>query len=244
MSTQEYASYTDEDFEVWRTLFERQMETLRGKVCDEFFAGVEALGLEAGTIPEFESLGDRLEAASGWRVQAVDGQLPGREYWSLISGKRFPSATTLRGRHELSHAKDPDMFHDVFGHLPLLTDAAYSEFLRGMSRIALDHLDEPAMMRRLGRAYKWTIEYGVMRRDGVQRIYGAGLISSSKEIDHVFGDDAKKLPFSVEDAFATKHVPASLQSGYFVTESFEELLESLPAIELALRREREAQATR
>ena len=243
MSTQEHASYTDEDFEVWRILFERQMETLAGKVCDEFFAGLEALGLEAGTIPEFESFGDRLEAASGWRVQAVDGQLSGRDYWGLISNRRFPSATTLRGRHELSHAKDPDMFHDVFGHLPLLADPAYQAFLRGMSRIALEHLEEPMMMRRLGRAYKWTIEYGVMRSDDGQRIYGAGLISSSKEIDHVFGDAAQKLPFSVEGAFATKHVPASLQPSYFVIESFQQLLESLPEIERTLRRERDAQAT-
>jgi phenylalanine-4-hydroxylase len=235
MSTQQYASYTDEDFEVWRILYERQVETLAGKVCDEFFPCLEAVGLEAAAIPEFEAFSDRLEAASGWRVEAVEGQLPGREYWSLITDRRFPSATTLRGRHELSHAKDPDMFHDVFGHLPLLAHPTYSEFLRGMSRIALDHLEVPGTMRRLGRVYKWTIEYGVMRSNGGHRVYGAGLISSSKEIHHVLGGDARKLPFSVEAAFATKHVPASLQPTYFAIESFDQLVESLPEIARTLR---------
>jgi phenylalanine-4-hydroxylase len=235
MSTQGYASYTGEDFEVWRILYQRQVETLAGKVCDEFYSGLDALGLEASTIPEFETFSDQLEAASGWRVEAVEGQLPGREYWSLITNKRFPSATTLRGRHELSHAKDPDMFHDVFGHLPLLADETYRDFLRGMSRIALDHLEVPGTMRRLGRVYKWTIEYGVMRSNGGHRVYGAGLISSSKEIEHVFSDDAEKLPFSVEAAFATRHVPASLQPAYFAIESIDQLLESLPEIERTLR---------
>lgn len=242
MSRQEHASYSEEDLEVWGTLYDRQMEFLPGRVCDEFFAGVEALGLQAGAIPEFEALGDRLEAASGWRVEAVEGQLPGREYWSLITSERFPSATTLRGRHELDHAQDPDMFHDVFGHLPLLTHPTYRRFLRGMGEIALDQLDEPAIMRRLGRVYKWTIEYGVMRRDGGHRVYGAGLISSSKEIGHVLGEGAEKLPFSVEAALSTRHVPASLQPSYFVIESFEQLLDALPAIEATLQRERDAPA--
>jgi len=234
LSAQDYASYTGEDFEVWRLLYQRQVETLVGKVCDEFFSGLEALGLEAATIPEFEAFSDRLEAASGWRVEAVDGQLPGREYWSLITSRRFPSATTLRGRHEFSHAKDPDMFHDVFGHMPLLADPTYSAFLRGMGRIALDHLDVPGTMRRLGRVYKWTIEYGVIVMGGGPRVYGAGLISSSKEIDHVLSDRAVKLPFTVEAAFAAKHVPASLQPAYFTIESFDQLLDSLPEIEQTL----------
>jgi phenylalanine-4-hydroxylase len=234
LSAQDYASYTDEDFEVWRLLYERQLETLVGKVCGEFFPGLEALGLEAATIPEFEALSDRLETAGGWRVEAVEGQLPGREYWSLITSRRFPSATTLRGRHELSHAKDPDMFHDVFGHMPLLADPTYSAFLRGMGRIALDHLDVPGTMRRLGRVYKWTIEYGVMETSGGPRVYGAGLISSSEEIDHVLSDRALKLPFTVEAAFAAKHVPASLQPAYFTIESFDQLLDSLPEIEQTL----------
>ncbi len=216
------------------------MEILAGRVCPQFIDGVEALGLEAATIPEFEAFSDRLEAVSGWRVEAVEGQLSGRDYWEMIIKKRFPAATRLRGMQDLSHAMDPDMFHDVFGHLPLLADSAYSDFLRGMSRIALEHLDEPGSMRSLGRAYKWTIEYGLMRSESGLSVYGAGLISSSKEIDHVFSDKAQKLPFSVGGALATKHVPSSLQSSYFMIESFEQLLESFPEMSLMLRRERDA----
>src|SRR5689334_2140345 len=129
LTSQQYASYTDHDRDVWATLCRRQFELLRGRVCSQFFAAVAAVGLTEEEIPELESFSDRLERVSGWRVQAVDGQLSGREYWGLIADRRFPAITRLRPREQLDHAILPDIFHDLFGHVPLLVDRSYSEFL-------------------------------------------------------------------------------------------------------------------
>jgi phenylalanine-4-hydroxylase len=230
LTTQDYSSYTAEDFEVWGSLFRRQLDLLRGRVCDEFFDCVEALRFGAGAIPRLEQFSDRLEELSGWRVQAVDGQLPGRDYWGLIGNRCFPSITRIRPLDELGHAALPDMFHDLFGHIPLLLLEPYSEFLREMSLIALDHLEDEERMRRHGRVYKWTIEYGLMDTGAGVRVYGAGLISSSDEVEHSLGDAVRRRPFDVRAAMDTHHTPASLQEQYFAIDSFEQLVESLPAV--------------
>src|SRR5580704_12180615 len=117
---QRYGDYTAEDFEVWSALFRRQTGFLEGRVCPEFHQGIAALGLTAEPIPEFSALSDRLERITGWRLVAVDGALSSEEFFGLTVERCFPSSTTLRPWAELTHSKAPDMFHDVFGHIPLL----------------------------------------------------------------------------------------------------------------------------
>jgi len=222
---------TRHETETWSILFERQVVGLQGKACDEFLDGVAVLGLDAEIIPTFSELGDRLEEASGWRIDPVDGQLSGRDYWQLIGNKRFPVVPTLRGRDELDHAREPDFFHDVFGHIPLLTHPPYSAFLRDMSTIALQRIDDKTALKKIGRIYKWTIEYGLIDTPAGLRVYGAGLASSSKEIEHVFRDDVAKLPYEPRTVLLTPHTPASLQDAYFVISSFDQLLQTFPEVE-------------
>lgn len=235
-ATQDYTSYTDEDRSVWRDLYRHQQELLDRRVCAPFAGCLAALELRAEEIPELDAFSDRLERLSGWRVQAADGQLSGHDYWGLIGDRRFPSITSLRGRHELGHAVRPDMFHDIFGHIPLLLDRTYSEYIQGMAEIALDHLDDEAGLARHGNAYKWTIEYGLIDEGGATRVYGAGLISSSTEIDHALGDAPRRRAFGMREAMDTPHVPASLQDRYFVIRSFRQLVDGLPELRRELER--------
>jgi phenylalanine-4-hydroxylase len=227
-TSQRYSDYTAEDFDVWSILFDRQMAFLKGRVCPEFYEGIAKLGYKADSIPEFLVLSDRLERITGWRLAAVDDALSSEEFFTLLVNRRFPSATTLRPMAELAHTKVPDMFHDLFGHIPLLTNPVYSDFIVRMSEAALPRAGNPAVIKRLGWAYKWTIEYGLTGFGEEQKVYGAGLISSSKELDYVFTDQPRKLPFSPQGVLATSHIPASLQDHYFVIRSFDELVEGLP----------------
>jgi phenylalanine-4-hydroxylase len=234
LTTQQYTSYTKSDFEVWRILYERQRAGLDQQVWGSFFGALDALGLTAEAIPELDAFSDRLEELSGWRVQAVDGQLPGRDYWGLIADRRFPVITRLRPREELDHAILPDIFHDLFGHVPLVLDERYSAFLDGMGALAMKHIEHPDRLGAHGRVYKWTIEYGLIDEGSGPVVYGAGLISSSKEVAYALGPDPSRSPFSVEAAAATHHVPASLQATYFVIGSFVELVDCLPEVDRRL----------
>jgi len=233
-TTQDATVYTDEDAAVWAELFHRQERLLEGRVCPQFFDCVAALDLRADEIPQLESFSDRLEKHSGWRVAAADGQLSGTDYWTLIGDRKFPSVTSMRGRHELEHAALPDMFHDVFGHIPLLLDRTYNDYIHGMAEIALEHIGDEERMGRHGRVYKWTIEYGLIDQGAGPRVYGAGLISSSAEVDHALSDVPAREPFGVAGTMAAHHVPASLQERYFAIDSFQQLLDALPAVRRAL----------
>lgn len=225
---QEYEKYTDEDAEVWSVLFDRQIESLQGKVPQTYFDGLDALGVSADKIPSFQTVNERLSANTGWTVQAINDRMSGERFFGLLRDRQFPSTTFIRTKEELGHCKEPDMFHDFFGHVPLLHDPTYESYVRGLAELAGAAPNVDGRLMRLGRLFKWTIEFGLYQapEDDLQ-VYGAGLISSNTELFYCLGPETTKIPYTAEGALTTEHKRASLQPHYFVIESFDHLKDSL-----------------
>jgi phenylalanine-4-hydroxylase len=222
--------FDDHDTETWSILFRQQARVWPLRCRPEYLHAVDLMGLRAETVPTLADLERRLAGSTGWRFVEVTGSLSSAEFFQLVAGRRFPMSTTMRPRDELIHAKVPDYFHDVIGHVPLLSHPMYSDYLQGVSAIGCRHLDEPDVVRRLSRAIAWAIEYGLMGDVDAPLAYGAGLMSSLEELEYVHGDVPARLPFEPAVVLDTPHTPASLQDRYFVVGSFEELAASVGAI--------------
>ena len=200
---QGWEHYTAEDHAIWRTLFERQQRTLRGKVCQEYLDGLAALGIGPEGIPNFERMNVRLRELTGWEVVAVPGLVPGRPFFQMLAGGRFPAGTFIRTREQLDYLEEPDIFHDIFGHVPLLTNPAYADYMQEYGRIGLDAIEHRGV-KFLSRLNWYTIEFGLIRKpEGIQ-IYGAGIVSSFGEARYVVDDlSANHLAFDLDRVLRT-----------------------------------------
>jgi phenylalanine-4-hydroxylase len=225
-----YSDYTKEDFAVWHKLFTRQMSVLNEAAAPEVLEAIRVIGFHADDIPHFEKVNERLAETTGWKIVTVTGICPPAEFFRLLAQKTFTCTCWIRTMSELDYLEEPDMFHDVFGHVPLLTNEAYSEFFQQLGQLATEHLDRPEIVDMLERLYWFTIEFG-LRRDGDDwKIYGAGIQSSIGETRHALGNDSRKHPF---DAAAIMNHPFRtdiLQDDYYTIESFEELVRALPEV--------------
>lgn len=227
---QEYEQYTPQDHQVWQILFERQIAKLPGKATEEYLEGIRRVGFVPERVPNFEEVNQRLASYTGWQIHVVEGLIPNREFFELIRQKRFPASTWLRKMEQLEYLEEPDMFHDVFGHIPLLTNPYLCEFLRELSEITLPHIENPNIIELIGRLYWYTIEFGLIREPQGMRIYGAGILSSSGETEYALGDVPAHVPFDVATIFNTHYIKDRYQSQYFVIDSFEQLHQSIPTI--------------
>lgn len=221
MLGQVYEGYTAEDVEVWSILYRRQLGSLRGRVYSGFHEDLERLGLAPDRIPRFAELSRRLDEIAGWQVEAVGGFLPSREYLSMMAGRRLPAVARLRDKSELVHCKQPDLFHDVFGHAALLVRPTFRAYLEAFSRSALEHLGDERVLGHLGNFNKWVTEFGLIRENGSVKAFGAGLLSSSGELDHALGQVPRHLPADARTMIFTPHVSAEYQAQYFVLDSFD-----------------------
>ncbi|GGG06745.1 phenylalanine 4-monooxygenase [Pontibacter amylolyticus] len=233
--TQNYSSYTSENHQVWAILYDRQLRNLLGKAIPEFMEGLDKVGFSRDRIPDFNEINQRLKPLTGFEVVAAPGIVDDALFFQLIASKRFPATVWVRRMDQLDYLEEPDMFHDVFGHVPLLTIPVYCEFLAKLSELALTHLDRPDIIDRLTRIYWYTIEFGLFRKPGQQaQIYGAGILSSVGESNLSVSDESVKLDFDVNHILDTVYIKETFQSQYFCIHSFEQLLGSLPAIAEAL----------
>lgn len=224
-----YVDYSADQRATWRLLFDRQTRALRGRAHPVYFSGLDAFGFD-DRIPDLDQLSARIEDRVGWRIAAVDGQVDGLTFNSLLRDHTLPTTTYVRTRAELAHSKEPDMFHDMVGHMPWLIHPAYREFLSAFGAASLSLLPDEAAAGRLGLAFKWSIEYGLIHYADQVRACGAGLMSSSGELEHALGDDVRRLEFDPAVVVETYHAPAQLQPQYFVLRSFEHLGEQLDAM--------------
>jgi phenylalanine-4-hydroxylase len=233
--TQHYSTYTEENHQVWAILFQRQIENLPGKAIPEFFEGLKLVNFQPDRIPNFEEVNKRLKPLTGFEVVAAPGIVDDALFFSLIAEKKFPATVWIRRMDQLDYLEEPDMFHDVFGHVPLLTIPVYCEFLAKLSALALQYLDRPDIVDRLTRIYWFTIEFGLFRQPGGEAsIYGAGILSSVGESKLSVAAESVKHPFDVDQILDTPYIKETYQSQYFCIERFEQLLESLPQLEEAL----------
>ncbi|TAF67101.1 MAG: phenylalanine 4-monooxygenase [Cytophagales bacterium] len=229
---QEYDKYTDKDVAVWKTLYERQIKNLPQKATAEYLRGIDTVQFVADKIPNFEEVNIILQKITGWRVHVVPGLIPNKEFFELMMNRNFCATTWLRRMEELDYLEEPDMFHDVFGHVPLLTNKELCNFLVDLSKIALKFIDSPLAIECVARLYWYTIEFGLIREAGGMRIYGAGILSSSGETEYsLFSDVPKRIPYNVRQIVDTPYIKDRYQEQYFVIDSFEQLYSSIPEIE-------------
>ncbi|MCT8161185.1 phenylalanine 4-monooxygenase [Pseudoruegeria sp. SHC-113] len=216
-----FYSYSAEEDAVWGELFTRQMAALQGKVVPDYLAGVEALGLNAGKVPQICEIDARLHAATGAGVEGVPAIIPPSQFFKLLAARKFPVATFLRRREHMDYIEEPDLFHEVFGHCPLLTNADYADFIEGFGKKALS----------LGKGYSWhlfrlfwfTVEFGMIRTPDGLRAYGAGIVSSPSELTHATGGTVQMQPFDLETVLRTPYRIDIVQPTYFVIEDFAQL---------------------
>lgn len=229
-----YSNYTEHDFLVWNTLYNRQFNVLKPIVSKEYIAALKAVQFTADKIPNFVEVAELLKPLTGWSLEVVPNISPQKIFFEFLSRKKFTATCWLRTMEQLDYLEEPDMFHDVFGHTPLLSNQRYVDFFKGISDIALKYIDSPKAIELLGRIYWFTIEFGLIKEEGKEKIYGAGIISSLGETRHCLSGKAQHLPFSVETVFNTDFRTDILQDKYFVIESFQQLFDSLPEIERLL----------
>lgn len=230
-TTQVYSDYSQQDFAVWEILFERQMKILKPIVSKEYLKAIEQVQFRKDKIPNFEEVNAILKSVTGWSLVVVPNISPQKEFFEFLSQRKFTSTCWLRTMEQLDYLEEPDMFHDVFAHVPLLCNQNYVNFFKGISDIALKHIDNPEVVELLGRIYWFTIEFGLIREDEQLKIYGAGIISSKGETEFCLGDTAIRSNFDVPAIFNTGFRTDRIQEEYFVIESFEQLYNSLPEIE-------------
>lgn len=232
---QEFAKYTTAQHDVWGTLFERQMSILETHAASPYLEGVERLGLQADTLPDFRQVNARLKDCTGWQLEVVPGIVANKAFFELLAEKRFPATTWIRGADSLDYIEAPDIFHDVFGHVPLLTDPSYTAFLSGLAEIALEYIDDPYAILLLSRLYWFTIEFGLLEENEKLKLYGAGLLSSPGEALYAARHPAPlRLSFDVGRILYQHYLTHEFQPLYFVVESFSQLYEAIDEIDHAL----------
>jgi phenylalanine-4-hydroxylase len=191
---------------------------------------VEVIGFRKDQIPEFKDLNNRLARLTGWKIITVPGICPPAEFFRLLSEKTFTCTCWLRSMKELDYLEEPDMFHDVFGHVPLLTNPSYCEFFEALGKLAVEHIENQEVIDMLERLYWFTIEFGLIREDGELKIYGSGIISSTGETKHSIGEGSRKHAFDVGAIMDHGFRTDIMQDDYYVIESFEQLVNALPQV--------------
>ncbi len=236
---QEYEKYTEEDFLVWKTLFNRQEENLPGKAHPEYLRCLDELSdvLNPDEVPNFDKLNEKLLAENGWSIVVVPGLIPVDQFFKLLSQKKFCSSTWLRKMSQLDYLEEPDMFHDIFGHIPLLMNEQYAKFVQRFGEMGVKYGHDKVVEKQLQRLYWFTIEFGLIEQQDDTRIYGAGILSSSGETNHIFDDDIDVLPYDVEKVLHTDFITSEIQTLYYEIDSFTQLFQSVEELEEQLKEE-------
>jgi phenylalanine-4-hydroxylase len=222
---QGWANYTPAEHAVWKTLFERQTQLLPGRACDEFVEGMKNLPIGAAQIPDFRELSEVLMQRTGWEVVAVPGLVPDEVFFEHLANRRFPSGNFIRKPHELDYLEEPDVFHDVFGHVPMLMNPSIADYIQAYGEGGL-RAKKLGVLDKLARVYWYTVEFGLIQQKDGLRIYGAGIASSRTE--SVFSlEDASpnRIGFDLERVMRTNYRIDDFQESYFVIDSLAELLD-------------------
>lgn len=225
---QPWDSYTETDHQVWRTLFQRQQAQLGPQACDEFLLAQAKMGMNEAQIPKFSELNLVLKETTGWEIIGVQGLLPELDFFEHLANKRFPVTWWIRRPEQLDYLSEPDLFHDLFGHVPLLMNPVFGNYMQAYGQGGLRaHGIGPDALAQLTRLYWYTVEFGLINTNNGLRIYGAGILSSKGECDYSLNSSApNRVGFDLQRVMNTRYRIDTYQKSYFVIDNFEQLFEA------------------
>jgi len=230
---QDWDRYTAEEHAVWDTLFTRQSDMLEGRVTSAFRRGLDVLRLSRPGIPDFAELSQCLEVLTGWRVVAVPGLVPDQVFFEHLANRRFVAGRFIRRPDQLDYLQEPDVFHDLFGHVPLLADPAFADYMQAYGAGGL-RAQQFGALEKLARLYWYTVEFGLIHEGGGLRLYGAGIVSSFGESKFALDDPSpNRIAFDLERVMRTDYRIDDYQHSYFVIDSFEQLRRETADVDFA-----------
>lgn len=228
---QDWNAYTPEQHAVWQELVGRRMPQLREHACDEYLEGFELIGLQEDRLPNLAVVSARLSPRTGWSSTPVSGFLPADAFFEMLAARMFPTTTWLRARESMDYTPEPDIFHDVFGHVPMHAHPVFADFLEHYGKVCASVIDRPEALERLGRLFWFTVEFGVIRQRGEIKVYGSGLISSHGECTRVLAGGCEIKDFNLEAVLNQEMQTSEMQPVLYAVESFEEIYEAAQAAE-------------
>jgi phenylalanine-4-hydroxylase len=232
---QNYAAYTDEQHAVWAELVGRVHPNVQKHAAREYLEGFEIIGLQPDRLPNLAEISKRLGPRTGWSSTPVSGFLPAPAFFEMLANRLFPTTTWLRSRESLEYTPEPDIFHDVFGHVPMHAHRIFGDFLEHYGRVCAGAGDQ-TILEKLGRLFWYTVEFGLIRQDGEIKVYGSGVISSAGECQNVVNGGCAIHNFSLDEVINTPVKVDELQKILFAVNSFDQIYEAMHEAEQRVER--------
>jgi len=232
---QDWAAYTPEQHAIWRELVSRRMPQLEIHACAEYLDGFKQIGLQADQLPDLNAVSARLQPRTGWSSTPVSGFLPADAFFEMLAARKFPTTTWIRGRDAMEYTPEPDIFHDVFGHVPMHAHPVFADFLEHYGKVCAQLTDQ-GDLERMGRLFWFTVEFGVIREQGAIKVYGSGLISSHGECTQVVerSNGLEIREFDLEKVLDTVVDVSKMQPVLYAIESFDQIYEATKEAEARL----------
>lgn len=232
---QKYAAYTDEQHSVWAELVSRVLPEVEKHAAQEYLDGFRIIGLQPDRLPNLKAVSARLEPRTGWNSTPVSGFLPAPAFFEMLAARRFPTTTWLRSRESLEYTPEPDIFHDVFGHVPMHSHRVFADFLQHYGRVCAV-LEDQDILEKLGRLFWYTVEFGLIRQHNQIKVYGSGLISSHGECQNVIEGHCAIREFSLDEVLHTPVKVDEFQKLLFAVNSFDQIYEAMHEAEQRVER--------
>lgn len=233
LTEQRYDEYTPEQHEIWAELVRRRRSQIEAAARREYLEGFSIIGLEDDRLPNLGKISARLKPRTGWSATPVSGFLPGEAFFEMLAARMFPTTTRIRPRDSLDYIPEPDIFHDVFGHVPMHAHRVFADFLQHYGAVCAG-LKDHEQLERIGRLFWYTVEFGLIRQGGEVKVYGSGVISSQGECTNVLNGGCKIADFRLEDVLSTPVVVDHIQRKLFAIESFDQVYEAMHTAEKQL----------
>ena len=223
---QDYWAYTDEQHAVWTELVERVLPQLEKHAAHEYLDGLQIIGLQKDRLPNLKAISARLEPRTGWNSTPVSGFLPAPAFFEMLAARRFPTTTWLRNRDSLEYTPEPDIFHDVFGHVPMHAHKVFADFLEHYGRVCAS-IEDQSVLEKLGRLFWYTVDFGLIHEQNEIKVYGSGLISSHGECTNVMEGHCAVHDFSLDEVINTPVKVDELHKLLFAVHSFDQIFEAM-----------------
>jgi phenylalanine-4-hydroxylase len=232
---QNWDAYTPDQHAIWAELVRRRMPQLRDHAAQEYLDGFQQIGLREDTIPNLAQVNRRLAPRTRWNATPVSGFLPPDAFFEMLAARQFPTTTYIRGRESMEYTPEPDIFHDVFGHVPMHAHPVFADFLQHYGRVCAALMGDKEKLEKMGRLFWFTVEFGVIRQHGKVKLYGSGLISSHGEGTHVIEGRPEIRDFDLDLVLNQKFLVSEEQKVLYAVDSFDQIYEAAQQAEMLLR---------